>query len=85
MIVPELPAEIRELKHRVGRFVVEEVYPLEARIAQRGSIDPAEVDTMRRKAFAASTARRGHSPSRAPAPTWPASRRPPCGKATTGC
>ena len=53
MIVPELPAEIRDLKARVGRFLEEEVYPLELRIARRGSIDPAEVDLMRRKARAA--------------------------------
>ena len=39
MIVPELPAEIRELKERVARFVEQEVYPLEERIAERGSID----------------------------------------------
>ena len=53
MIVPELPAEIRELKERVGRFVEEEVYPVEQRIAEHGSIDPAEVDELRRKARAA--------------------------------
>ena len=50
MIVPELPAEIRELKERVGRFVEEEVYPFEERIVERGSIDQAEVDELRRKA-----------------------------------
>ena len=50
MIVPELPSDIRELKDRVGRFIEAEVYPLEARIAERGSIDPAEVDDLRRKA-----------------------------------
>ena len=50
MIVPELPAEIRELKERVARFVEQEAYPLEARIAERGSIDHAEVDALRRKA-----------------------------------
>ncbi|HEY4621746.1 MAG TPA: acyl-CoA dehydrogenase family protein [Gaiellaceae bacterium] len=50
MIVPELPADIRALKEAVGRFVEEEVYPLEARIAERGSIDPAEVDELRQKA-----------------------------------
>jgi alkylation response protein AidB-like acyl-CoA dehydrogenase len=50
VIVPELPAEIHELKARVGRFVEGEVYPLEARIAERGSIDHAEVDELRRKA-----------------------------------
>jgi len=50
VIVPELPADIRALKEAVGRFVEEEVYPLEARIAERGSIDPAEVDELRQKA-----------------------------------
>ena len=53
MIVPELPAEISDLKARVGRFVEAEVYPLEARIAERGSIDGAEVDALRAKARAA--------------------------------
>jgi acyl-CoA dehydrogenase len=50
MNVPELPEEIRALKEAVGRFVEEEVYPVEARIAERGSIDPGEVDEIRRKA-----------------------------------
>ena len=50
MIVPELPPEIRELKERVGRFVEEEAYPLEQRIAERGSIDPEEVEALRGKA-----------------------------------
>ena len=50
MIVPELPPEIRELKERVGRFVEDEVYPLESVIAERGTIDAAEVDELRRKA-----------------------------------
>ena len=49
MIVPELPADIRELKARVGRFVEEEVYPIEGAIAERGSIDPQEVEELRRK------------------------------------
>ena len=53
MIVPELPAEIRELKAQVRQFLEDEVYPLELRIAQRGSIDFAEVDVMRKKARAA--------------------------------
>jgi acyl-CoA dehydrogenase len=53
VIVPELPAEIRDLKERVGRFVVEEAYPLERVIAERGAIDPEEVDELRRKARAA--------------------------------
>jgi acyl-CoA dehydrogenase len=50
VVVPELPEEIRALKERVGRFVEAEVYPLEERIAECGSIDPAEVDELRRKA-----------------------------------
>jgi acyl-CoA dehydrogenase len=50
VIVPELPSEIRELKERVGRFIEAEVYPLEQRIAERGSIDHTEVDALRRKA-----------------------------------
>ena len=50
MIVPELPAEIRELKAQVRRFLEDEVYPLELRIAQRGSIEPTEVQAMRHKA-----------------------------------
>jgi acyl-CoA dehydrogenase len=50
VIVPELPEDIRELKERVARFVEQEVYPLEAAIAERGTIDPAEIDELRRKA-----------------------------------
>ena len=53
MLVPELPAEIAELKARVASFVESEGYPLEQRIAERGSIDPAEVEALRRKARAA--------------------------------
>ncbi len=50
MVVPELTPEIRELKSRVARFVEQEAYPVEERIAERGSIDQAEVDELRRKA-----------------------------------
>src|SRR3990170_6209203 len=50
MIVPELPADIQALKEAVGHFVESDVYPLEARIAERGSIDPGELDALRRKA-----------------------------------
>ena len=50
MIVPELPADIQALKEAVGNFVESDVYPLEARIAERGSIDPGELDALRRKA-----------------------------------
>ncbi len=50
MVVPELPSEIRELKERVARFVEQEAYPVEERIVERGSIDEAEIDELRRRA-----------------------------------
>jgi acyl-CoA dehydrogenase len=53
VIVPELPVEIAELKARVGRFIEEEVYPVELRIVERNAIDEAEVDAIRAKARAA--------------------------------
>ena len=53
MLVPELPAEIAELKRQVGRFIEDEVYPVERRIAERNAIDPAEVEAIRAKARAA--------------------------------
>ncbi len=53
MIVPELPAEIAELKRQVGRFIVDEVYPVEQRVVERNAIDPGEVDALRAKARAA--------------------------------
>jgi acyl-CoA dehydrogenase len=53
VIVPELPPDVAALKQRVGRFVAEEVYPLELRIAERNAIDSTEVDALRAKARAA--------------------------------
>ncbi len=53
MIVPELPAEIVDLKRRVGDFIEAEVYPVELAIAERNAIDPAEIDALRAKARAA--------------------------------
>ena len=53
MIVPELPAEIQDLKDAVARFLEAEVYPLEQRIAEQRAIDPVEVDALRAKARAA--------------------------------
>jgi len=50
MIVPELPEDIRLLKEDVGRFVEAEVYPVEERIAERGSIDHDELAALRAKA-----------------------------------
>jgi acyl-CoA dehydrogenase len=53
VIVPELPADIAELKRRVGRFIEEEVYPVEQRTVERNAIDPADVATIRTRARAA--------------------------------
>jgi alkylation response protein AidB-like acyl-CoA dehydrogenase len=53
VVVPELPDDVRELKEQVRRFVEEEVYPVEDRIAERGTIDPGEVEELRQKARAA--------------------------------
>ena len=53
MVVPELPPDIAELKERVGRFVADEVFPLEEKIAAAGEIDFAAVDAVRKKARAA--------------------------------
>ena len=53
MIVPALPDDIRALKEAVGRFVEEEVFPFEERIAAAGSIDPGELAALRSKARAA--------------------------------
>ena len=50
MVVPELPEDISELKDAVGRFVETEVYPVESSIAERGSIDAAELAALRKKA-----------------------------------
>lgn len=58
LVVPELPPDVRELKARVARFVEEEVYPVEARIAETGRIEPEWVDELRRKAWAAGFAMR---------------------------
>jgi alkylation response protein AidB-like acyl-CoA dehydrogenase len=50
VVVPELSPEVAELKARAARFVEEHVYPIEQAIAERGSIDAAEVAGLRRKA-----------------------------------
>jgi acyl-CoA dehydrogenase len=50
VIVPELPADVRELKERVARFIEREVYPLEEKVASQGSIDDADVEGLRRRA-----------------------------------
>ena len=53
MIVPELPDDIAGLKEAVGRFVEDEIYPFEERIAAAGSIDPDELASIRSQARAA--------------------------------
>jgi acyl-CoA dehydrogenase len=50
VIVPDLTPEIHDLKDAVGRFLEAEVYPLEARIAESGSIDPDELSALRSRA-----------------------------------
>jgi alkylation response protein AidB-like acyl-CoA dehydrogenase len=50
MIVPELPDDVRELKEAVGRFLETDVYPVEERIAERGSIDYDELAALRARA-----------------------------------
>jgi acyl-CoA dehydrogenase len=53
VIVPELPADIAELKRQVALFIEAEVYPVEQRIVERNAIDPAEIEELRVKARAA--------------------------------
>jgi acyl-CoA dehydrogenase len=50
--VPSLPPEVAELKARAARFLEDEIYPVEARIAERGSIDMAEYEDLKQKARA---------------------------------
>jgi len=50
VLVPELPTEVRALKERAARFVEEELFPAEERIAERGSIDHDEVEALKAKA-----------------------------------
>ncbi len=53
MHVPELPAEIADLKARVRRFVEEEAYAVERAIYETGTIDEAAVQALKAKARAA--------------------------------
>ena len=50
MIVPELPAETRDLKARAARFVEEHLYPAEERIAETGEIDRGHIKELKKKA-----------------------------------
>ncbi len=49
MHVPELSPEIAELKARARRFIEEEAYPVEQRIATLGRLDDEAVAELRRK------------------------------------
>ena len=53
MHVPELPAEIADLKSRVRAFVEEEAYPVELQILENGAVDEAAVHALKEKARAA--------------------------------
>ena len=50
MVVPELPAETRDLKARAARFVEEHLYPAEERIAESGKIDRGYIKELKKKA-----------------------------------
>jgi acyl-CoA dehydrogenase len=50
VIVPELPADIRDLKARAALFVEEQLYPAEERIAESGEIDRAAIKELKKKA-----------------------------------
>jgi acyl-CoA dehydrogenase len=50
--VPELPADVRDLKARVAEFIEREVYPLEQRVVEAGRIDPEWASELRRKSWA---------------------------------
>src|SRR5438067_7998920 len=49
-VVPGLDAEAAEWQARARRFVEEELYPVERRIAERGAIDAEEVRELRARA-----------------------------------
>jgi alkylation response protein AidB-like acyl-CoA dehydrogenase len=51
--VPELDAVAREWQEWARRFVEEEIYPVEARVAERGAIDADELGELRGRARAA--------------------------------
>jgi acyl-CoA dehydrogenase len=51
--VPELDAEARAWQERARAFVERELYPVEARVAERGAIDADELAELRERARAA--------------------------------
>jgi acyl-CoA dehydrogenase len=52
-MVPELTPELYDLRERAARFVVEEIYPVERRIAERGTIEKSDVEELQQKARSA--------------------------------
>jgi alkylation response protein AidB-like acyl-CoA dehydrogenase len=50
LVVPELPAEARELTARAARFVEEKLYPAEQRIVERGDVDYEDVKALKAEA-----------------------------------
>ena len=49
-VVPGLDAEAAEWQARARQFVEEQLYPAEQRIVERGTVDRAEIDDLRRQA-----------------------------------
>jgi alkylation response protein AidB-like acyl-CoA dehydrogenase len=49
-VVPGLDAEAAEWQARARRFVEEELYPVEQRIAERGAVDAEEIRELRQRA-----------------------------------
>lgn len=53
LTVPELPPDVVALRDRLAAFIRDEVHPLEDVIAERGSIDQAELRALRARSRAA--------------------------------
>jgi acyl-CoA dehydrogenase len=85
--VPTLPPEVAELKARAARFLEEEIYPVETRIAERGSIDLEEYEELKEKARAEEFANLNVPPEHG-GPGWPmlamTALEEEAGKATNG-
>jgi acyl-CoA dehydrogenase len=86
-VIPELPAEVVELKERAARFLEAEIYPLEARIAETGEIDDAAYRAAKSKAREQGFAGR-NIPAEHGGPGWPmlamVALEEEAGKATNG-
>jgi acyl-CoA dehydrogenase len=85
--VPTLPPEAADLKARAARFLEEEVYPFEDRIAESGSIDLGEYERVKEKAREAGFANL-NVPTEHGGPGWPmlamTALEKEAGKATNG-